>query len=199
MEALLTACNSITNDDIRPLVPQLVSVIARPEETSKTMDSLLETTFVANVDSPTLALIAPLLGKALRGRVTILKRKSARVIDIMCRLVQDPSDVAPFVPLLLPALEKCIDEIVDAEVIQVAKDAKAVLLKAMGEGNINAGNAKKISASSGLDLSQVQTKLLESINKTISIKNSSISTQSNTYILSCHILSYIISYHIISY
>jgi len=111
MDALLAACRAITNDDIRPLVPQLVSVIARPDETPKTLDALLETTFVSNVDAPTLALIAPLLGKALRGRVTVVKRKAARVIDIMCRLVQDPADVAPFVPLLLPALEKCIDEV----------------------------------------------------------------------------------------
>ena len=68
------------------------------------------------VDSPTLALIAPLLGKALRGRSSALKRKAARVIDNMCRLVKEPADVAPFMPLLLPALDKVIDEIVDAEV-----------------------------------------------------------------------------------
>jgi elongation factor 3 len=63
-----------------------------------------------------LALIAPLLGKALRGRSSALKRKAARVIDNMCRLVKEPADVAPFMPLLLPALDKVIDEIVDAEV-----------------------------------------------------------------------------------
>ena len=73
--------------------------------------------FQFTVDSPTLALIAPLLGKALRGRSSVLKRKAARVIDNMCRLVKEPADVAPFMPLLLPALDKVIDEIVDAEVI----------------------------------------------------------------------------------
>ena len=72
--------------------------------------------FQLTVDSPTLALIAPLLGKALRGRSSVLKRKAARVIDNMCRLVKEPADVAPFMPLLLPALDKVIDEIVDAEV-----------------------------------------------------------------------------------
>lgn len=46
----------------------------------------------------------------------MLKRKAARVIDNMCRLVKEPADVAPFMPLLLPALDKVIDEIVDAEV-----------------------------------------------------------------------------------
>ena len=126
--ALLVACHSISNDDIRHLVPQLVQVIATPEDAPKTLDSLLETTFVANVDSATLALIAPLLGKVLRGRVTVLKRKAARVIDIMCRLVQNPCDVEPFLPLLLPALDRCIDSIVDEDVILVAKASRETLL-----------------------------------------------------------------------
>lgn len=62
LETLTEACRAITNDDIRHLVPQLVSVIARPDESEKTLNCLLETTFVATVDSPTLALIAPTLG-----------------------------------------------------------------------------------------------------------------------------------------
>ena len=57
----------------------------------------------------------------------------------MVRLVQNPADVAPFVPMLLPALERVIDEIVDQEVCGVVKDARKVLLKAMGEGNVESG------------------------------------------------------------
>lgn len=106
IEALTSACSAISNEDISPLVPQLISVIARPDECTTTIDLLLETTFVANVDAPTLALITPLLGKALRGRSSVLWRKAAKIIDNMCRLVSNPSDVEPFVPLLLPALEK---------------------------------------------------------------------------------------------
>lgn len=63
IEAMTEACKCISNEDIHHLVPQLVSVIARPEDSPRTLDLLLETTFVANVDAPTLALIAPLLGK----------------------------------------------------------------------------------------------------------------------------------------
>lgn len=68
LEAMNIACLSISNDDIRPLVPQLVSVIAKPEESLTTLNMLLETTFVATVDAPVLALIAPLLGKSLKNR-----------------------------------------------------------------------------------------------------------------------------------
>jgi len=136
LDTLTEACRAISNDDIRHLVPQLVSVIARPDESESTLNALLETTFVATVDAPTLALIAPTLGKALRTRSSPLKRKAARIIDNMCRLVTDPSDVAPFGPMLLPALNKVIDEIVDAEVRDVSIAARTILLRAMGEGKV---------------------------------------------------------------
>jgi len=183
IDSLIEACSYITNDDIRHLVPQLVSVIANPEESTKTLDMLLETTFVANVDSPTLALIGPLLGKALRGRSSVLKRKAARVIDSMCRLVVNPSDVAPFVPFLLPALDKVIDEIVDAEVCEVAKAAREVLLKAMGEGGVAAvdkkGDSKKggsvvtATSSTGLDYNDVKASLLSSLTEAAPTQSSS--------------------------
>ena len=52
----------------------------------------------------------------------------------MCRMVQNPFDVAPFKEMLLPALDKVIDELVDAEVCEVATAAREILLKALGEG-----------------------------------------------------------------
>ena len=159
-ETLVLACQAITNDDIRPLVPQLVSVIARPDEAIQTLNLLLETTFVATVDAPVLALIAPLLGKSLKNRSSAIKRKASRVIDIMCRLVQDPSDVAPFVPLLLPSLDKVIDELVDVEVCEVATAAREVLLRSMGEGFVsNASPARPVVRTSGVDAAMVQRHL----------------------------------------
>jgi ATPase subunit of ABC transporter with duplicated ATPase domains len=145
IESLTIACQSITNDDIRPLVPKLVSVIARPEESEATLNNLLETTFVVNVDSAVLALLSPLLLKVLRGRSSPLKRKACRVIDIMCRLVQNPADAAPFIPMLLPALDRAIDELTDQEIVAVAKAAREVLVKAVGAERI-----AKIMANKGL-------------------------------------------------
>lgn len=180
METLIEACKAITNDDIRPLVPQLVSVIAHPDESIKTLDLLLETTFVATVDAPVLALIAPLLGKSLKNRSSVMKRKASRVIDIMCRLVQDPCDVGPFVPLLLPSLDKCIDELVDAEVCQVAKEAREVLLKAMGEGGVtHAAMAIKITKIA-IDIPDTQKKVFVDILKALDIESVTGSFQEKT-------------------
>ena len=160
-EAMVAACQAISNDDVRPLVPQLVSVIARPDESERTLNLFLETTFVATVDAAVLALIAPLLGKSLKQRSSSMKRKASRVIDIMCRLVTTPSDVAPFVPLLLPALERVIDELVDEEVCEVAKAAREVLLKAMSEGFVNDRQPKRDENSSAfLDPAAVSASML---------------------------------------
>ncbi|RLN93037.1 hypothetical protein BBJ28_00015253 [Nothophytophthora sp. Chile5] len=134
---LNAVCSKINNDDVVPLVPVLVGVIARPEETMKAIDSLLATTFVANVDAPTLSLIAPLLHKALRDtsiHSSSLKRKASNIIDSMCRLVVRPSDVLQFVPLLLPQLDTAIDRLIDEEVVESAKAARAHLVHAAGDG-----------------------------------------------------------------
>ncbi|KAI9916098.1 hypothetical protein PsorP6_007310 [Peronosclerospora sorghi] len=138
MHALVAVCSKITNEDVVPLVPTLVGVMARPEETMHALDRLLATTFVSNVDAPTLALIAPLLHKALRDtsiHSSSLKRKASKIIDSMCRLVSRPSDVMPFVPLLLPQLETAIDRLIDQEVVDAAKEARAHLVHAAGDGH----------------------------------------------------------------
>ena len=60
LAALVATSSTINNNDVVPLVPTLVSVIAHPEQSLKAIDSLLATTFVSNVDAATLALIASL-------------------------------------------------------------------------------------------------------------------------------------------
>lgn len=131
LDALSSACATITNTDMTPLVPRIVSVIARPEESAATLDCLLETTFVNTVDASSLALMQPLLMRALRHNSTSpLKRKAARVIDNMCRLAQTPADIAPF-ESMLPPLRKVVDEVCDEEVCQVAREAVAVVETAL--------------------------------------------------------------------
>ncbi|KAF0715711.1 Aste57867_3234 [Aphanomyces stellatus] len=145
LAALTAACSTITNDDVLPLVPVLVNVIANPEQTMKAIDSLLATTFVANVDAPTLALIAPLLSKSLRDTTTqssALRRKASRIIDSMCRLVSRSIDIAPFLPLLLPQLNSVIERIADPELAEVATDARDCLTRAAGDGHADEDPAK---------------------------------------------------------
>lgn len=201
METLTAACMAISNEDIVPLVPQLIKVIGVPTETPATLDMLLETTFVATIDAPTLALIAPLLGKALKGRLSPLKRKAARVIENMVRLVNDPANVAPFLPLLLPGLNKVIDEIADEEVCQVAVSAREVLIKSMGSVETDQVSGEShivVKNSLGMSFDDLRQQVSKHLQQTLEEEKESqsliLSDNSlyQDYIISC--VSYLISY-----
>jgi elongation factor 3 len=58
------------------------------------------------VEAPPLSIIVPLLVRGLRERTTAIKRKSCVIIDNMAKLVDNPADAAPFLPKLIPELEK---------------------------------------------------------------------------------------------
>ena len=99
----------IRNPEIQALSNHLLGAIARPAElTSPCLDILLEVTFVNVVDAPSLALIVPVLSRGLRDRRADLKKKAAKIAGNMCSLVADPKDMSPYVPILLPDIQKSL-------------------------------------------------------------------------------------------
>jgi len=108
-------CSLISNNDINRFIPQLISCIAKPENVPETVHLLGATVFVENVYAPTLSIMVPLLERGLSDRDTTIKRKTAVIIDNMCKLVEDPQIVAPFLPKLMPGLNKNNDNIADPE------------------------------------------------------------------------------------
>jgi elongation factor 3 len=108
-------CSLISNNDINRFIPQLISCIAKPENVPETVHLLGATVFVENVLAPTLSIMVPLLERGLADRDTTIKRKSAVIIDNMCKLVEDPQIVAPFLPKLMPGLNKNYDNMADPE------------------------------------------------------------------------------------
>ncbi|KAE8218201.1 hypothetical protein CF326_g9226, partial [Tilletia indica] len=76
---------------------------------------LSATTFVQEVDSPTLAVMSPLLQRGLNERPTATKRKVAVIIDNMAKLVDNERVVRPFLPKLLPGLIKIETTMADPE------------------------------------------------------------------------------------
>ena len=108
--AVTAACAAIANPDIAPCVPKLIDALALPAHTEQALDAMLQTTFVARVDAPTLAIAVPALARGLRDRMDPEpRRKAATIIKNMCRVVADARDVAAFVPKLKPELEKLAD------------------------------------------------------------------------------------------
>jgi elongation factor 3 len=126
--ALTKLCQLVSNKDIEKFIPALIQSLIHPvEEVPKTIMLLAATTFVQEVDSPTLALIAPLLARGINERPTATKRKVAVIIDNMAKLVDNERTVRPFLPKLLPGLIKMESVMSDPEARGVIQRAIATL------------------------------------------------------------------------
>ncbi|KAI8059612.1 P-loop containing nucleoside triphosphate hydrolase protein [Gongronella butleri] len=152
-----TACMTkvtslLDNKDVERFIPAVIECINHPENVPETIHQLGATTFVQEVDSGTLALMVPLLGRGLKERQTPIKRKAAVIIDNMCKLVDDPDVAAPFLPLLLPALEHVQDVVADPECRSQVQKALETL-KRVGGGNIQVltGDEKRDKVTKTLD------------------------------------------------
>ncbi len=131
-------CGLIVNKDIERFIPELIKCIAKPENVPETVHLLGATTFVTDVHEPTLAIMVPLLDRGLAERDTAIKRKSAVIVDNMCKLVEDPQIVAAFLPKLMPALEKNYDNLADPEAREKTKQGLDTLTRvgAVKDGKI---------------------------------------------------------------
>ncbi|KAK5996975.1 Elongation factor 3 [Cladobotryum mycophilum] len=143
-------CQLIVNRDIERFIPELIKCIAKPENVPETVHLLGATTFVTEVQEPTLALMVPLLDRGLAERETAIKRKAAVIVDNMCKLVDDPNIVAPFLPKMMPGLQKNYDNLADPEAREKTKQALDTLNRvgAIKDGKIpearNDGDVKVV-------------------------------------------------------
>jgi elongation factor 3 len=135
-KAMEKLCQLIVNRDIERFIPELIKCIAKPENVPETVHLLGATTFVTEVQEPTLALMVPLLDRGLAERETGIKRKAAVIVDNMCKLVDDPNIVAPFLPKMMPGLQKNYENLADPEAREKTKQALDTLNRV---GNIKDG------------------------------------------------------------
>ncbi|GLA01918.1 translational elongation factor EF-1 alpha [Aspergillus niger] len=149
-------CGLIVNKDIERFIPELIKCIAKPENVPETVHLLGATTFVSDVTGPTLAIMVPLLDRGLVERETAIKRKSAVIVDNMCKLVEDPQIVAPFLPKLMPRLEKNYETLADPEARGKTKQGLDTLCRV---GDVKNGKIPEISTAG--DISTVSAILKE--------------------------------------
>jgi elongation factor 3 len=97
-----------------------------------TIVKLAATTFAQPVEAKMLAVMVPLLIRGLRERNTAIKRQTAVIITNMTKLVENPADLAAFMPQLLPEVDKVGREISDPNARSVAVTTHALLVQAAG-------------------------------------------------------------------
>merc|ERR1712003_597991 len=122
-DTMKQALEVIGNRDIEHMTGKILTAITKPKEVPEIMHKMAGVTFVQSVESPALAMVVPLLLRGLREKSTATKRQAAVIIDNMSKLVDNPLDAAPFLPLLLPALETNAESIADPEARDVSQKA----------------------------------------------------------------------------
>jgi len=156
-------CSCITNVDIIPVVPKVIPAYTDPaKNTEAALDALVATSFINDVDTPTLGFLVPILTKGMRERKVAVKRRAAVVIGNMCKLVTNPQTAAQFYPILKPVLERGIEEIQVEEVRKqcqlsvdtlerVASEAAAASADILDLEGITAVVTKEFGSASGLE------------------------------------------------
>ncbi|KAJ3037886.1 translational elongation factor EF-1 alpha [Rhizophlyctis rosea] len=134
--AMTKVTATIDNQDIVPFLPLLVNCIANPDEVPETVYRLAATTFVTQVEAPTLAIMVPLLERGLAERKPAVLRQTAVIIDNMCKLIENPADAHQFLPKLMPGLERIIDIAADPELRSVASRGRATLIRVGGGADV---------------------------------------------------------------
>lgn len=130
--AMKSALDVIGNKDIEHMTDKILDAITKPKEVPEIMHKMAGVTFVQSVESPALAMVVPLLLRGLREKKIATQRQSAVIINNMSKLVDNPLDAAPFLPLLLPALEQNAQSIADPEARDVTEKAVAQLNRLKG-------------------------------------------------------------------
>lgn len=161
--------NSITtllqNDDVAPRIPLLIKTMENPstDTLQKAIHALSQTTFVAIVTSPVLALLTPLLERSLNTPTTSQEvlRQTVVVVENLTKLVHDPIEARTFLPKLKPGVQKVKDRASLPEVRDLATRAVNVIKKAMGDdvGNIAIGQIARTTPEDVLNVLEAQLKI----------------------------------------
>ncbi|GAW16454.1 hypothetical protein ANO14919_058830 [Xylariales sp. No.14919] len=148
-QALLTMQSLTTllsNDDVAPRIPLLIETLHHPstQTLQKAIHALSQTTFVAIVTSPVLALLTPFLERTLNNPSTTQEvlRQSAVITENLTKLVHDPIEARTFLPKLQPGVKAVADRAPLPEVRELATRALNVMDKAM---NNDAGAVERTS------------------------------------------------------
>jgi len=154
----LLKCNG--NNDLNPFIPVVLDALQNVKNIPLAVEKLAGCVFVQNVEFRALAVTLPILERGLKDNITEIRRKSCVIIDNMCKLVENPKEIFPLMPILKPLVENCAKNISNPEARNIAEKSLNTLNKACGDEY----KSKKYS------LEDIQIVLKSQINKKCDIK-----------------------------
>lgn len=98
------------------------------------LNLLLETSFVHKIDAPSLSLLVPLLDSGLMMHDNQSKQMAAQLMGNICSLTSDPSDLLPYMSILMPAIKNSLFDAIP-EIRASAAKAMGSLAKGLGIEN----------------------------------------------------------------
>lgn len=138
VHTMTALANLLDNDDVAPRVSVLIQCMQKPsaQSTQKAIATLAQTTFVAVVTSPVLALLTPFLERSLNTPSTPQEvlRQTVKITENLTKLVHDPIEARTFLPKLQPGIRNVADRAALPEVREMATGCLAVIDKAMAMG-----------------------------------------------------------------
>ncbi|CAG8933541.1 unnamed protein product [Penicillium salamii] len=144
MTALTTL---LSNDDVAPRIPLLIETMEKPSAKTlqKAIHALSQTTFVAIVTSPVLAMLTPLLARSLNTPATPQEtlRQTVVVVENLTKLVHDPAEARTFLPNLQPGVKSVKEGASLPEVRELATRALDVIETAMRDNDVATGSVSK--------------------------------------------------------
>ncbi|RSH81523.1 hypothetical protein EHS25_006145 [Saitozyma podzolica] len=129
-KAATTLCGTLPNPDVLKHINLLVSAMASPNAVAGTIKALSSTTFVAEVNAPTLAVMVPLLSRALKERSTDTQRMTCIVIGNLVKLVRDPTVAARYLGPLVGGVQQLAEGAAFPEIRAFAQTALDILISA---------------------------------------------------------------------
>lgn len=125
----------LDNLDLQNKYDLIVDTLADPKKVPECIRNLSSVTFVAEVTEPALSLLVPILDKSLKmsSSSNDQLRQTVTVTENLTRLVNNKREIEVYIPILLPGVQKVVNNASLPEVRELAAKAQAVLTDAENE------------------------------------------------------------------